>query len=368
MIEIRLAQQGMGMQDGTIVQWLKREADPVQKDEPIAEVEAAKGIVEVTSPVAGVLHRILVQVGTNVPVLTPLALIEEALPTQRVRSDYPAKQHRAEPRAVRAAKERGVDLANVVGTGPEGRITEADVQAASGARMAVKEIRLTAMRGAIASRLQQSKQSAPHFRLVLDVQVDALLALRHRVNKQWPESRISLNDLLVRAAAEALRRVPELNAQFDGQVIKQFENADISVAVALEDGLVTPIIRQADAKSVVQIADEMRDLVGRAKSRQLKPDEWQGGTFSISNLGMFGVKQFDAIINPPQVAILAVGTAESRPIAKDGAVSLATLVTLCLSCDHRVVDGATAARFLAQLRDIVANPGALLASSTSNAG
>lgn len=384
MIEVRLAQQGMGMQDGTVVRWLKAEGEQIEKEELLAEVETAKAVVEVTSPVAGVLHRILVRVNENVPVQTALALIDEGtanphaeshlgqprsqdshLPSSGLPSAPMAVSSRrergvqVEPRALKTAKELGVEIATITGSGPNGRITDADVRAAATATLS-KATPLSAMRKMIGARLQQSKRDAPHFRVCMDVEVDQLFGLLQRLNADHPEIRISLNDLLIKASGLALMQVPQLNIQFDGQAIRTFPDADIAVAVALEDGLIAPIVRQVNRKTVVEISGEMRDFASRARVKAVKADELEGGTFSLSNLGMFGVKQFDAIINPPQAAILAVGAAERRAVVKDDAVCSATVMTLCLSSDHRVVDGAVAARFLATLREHIVSPASLV--------
>ncbi|MCZ2154287.1 MAG: 2-oxo acid dehydrogenase subunit E2 [Bryobacterales bacterium] len=379
MIEVRLAQQGMGMQDGTIVRWLKSESERVEKDELLAEVETAKAVVEVTAPVAGVLHRILVKVNENVPVQTPLALIDDGRGNPSIGSDpQPAtspgvqaarlqttaavqvqkRGAQVEPRALRAAKELGVDIASVTGSGPNGRVTEADVRASVSA-MRTMATQLSGMRKMIGARLQQSKRDAPHFRVHMDVEVDRFLQQLERLNADHPGIRITMNDLLIKASALALLQEPQLNVQFDGQTVQASANANISVAMAVKDGLIAPVVREADRKTVVEIAEEMRDFALRAKAKAIKSEELEGGTFSLSNLGMFGVKQFDAIINPPQVAILAIGAAEPRAIIKNGAVCPATVMTLCLSSDHRVIDGAIAARFLATLRTHISSPTSL---------
>lgn len=378
MIEVRLAQQGMGMQDGTIVRWLKSESERVEKDELLAEVETAKAVVEVTAPVAGFLHRILVQVNENVPVQTSLALIDDGSGTPSIGSDpnpaisrgvqaasprIAATQVRergvqVEPRALRVAKELGVDIATVTGSGPNGRVTEADVRASVSA-VQTMATPLSGMRKMIGARLQQSKRDAPHFRVHVDVEVDRFLKQLEKLNTEHPGIRITLNDLLIKASALALMQEPQLNIQFDGETVQAFASANISVAMAVKDGLIAPVVRDADCKTVVQIAGEMRDFASRAKARAIKSEELEGGTFSISNLGMFGVKQFDAIINPPQAAILAIGAAEPRAIVREGAVCPATVMTLCLSSDHRVIDGAIAARFLATLREHINRPTSL---------
>ncbi len=216
------------------------------------------------------------------------------------------------------------------------------------------------MRRTIANRLQQSKQTAPHYRVHIDAELDSLLDARRRINDANTEARVSVNDFIVKACACALMRVPALNVQFDGETVRQFADADIAVAVALEEGLITPIIKAANTKGLIAISNEMRDLATRAKLGTLKADEFQGGTFSVSNLGMYGIKQFDAVINPPQGAILAIGASEVRPVIRDGEVASATTVTLSLSSDHRIIDGAVAARFLSVLRGYLEQPATML--------
>lgn len=219
---------------------------------------------------------------------------------------------------------------------------------------------LTPLRNIIANRMVEAKQTIPHYRLTVDIEMDALLALRKRTNTETPEHKISVNDFVIKASALALLANPEVNIQFVDHEIRQFSQADISVVIAVDGGLSTPVIRNADAKSVPQIAAEVKSLSARAAAGQLKMDEILGGSFSISNLGMYGIEQFDAIINPPQAAILAVGTAKMQPIAKTGEMVLATVMRASLSLDHRVIDGATGAKFLEVLRNHLQHPDSLL--------
>jgi pyruvate dehydrogenase E2 component (dihydrolipoamide acetyltransferase) len=221
---------------------------------------------------------------------------------------------------------------------------------------------MNGMRKAIASRLQAAKRNAPHFRLTIDLNVESIQALRQQINNTVPQVKLSINDMLIKAAAAALIKVPQVNVQFDeeNQQILQFEQADISVAVAIENGLITPIIKAANRKSLAQISNDMRDLATRAKTGKLAPDEFQGGSFSISNLGMLGVQQFDAIINPPQGAILAFGAAEKRAVVENDEIIVRQMVTATLSCDHRVIDGALGAQFLSAFKQFVENPALIL--------
>lgn len=283
----------------------------------------------------------------------------------------------ATPVARRLARELGINLHDCRISGERGRVCKADVEAVAalqqpaaraGAKLRTpaveellfEEIPLAGMRKTIAARLQQSKQSAPHFRVHIDAEIDALLAVRQQINANNPNAKISVNDFIVKACACALVKVPELNVQFDGSTVRRFVDADISVAVALDDGLITPIVKAANRKGLIAISNELRDLVTRAKIGKLKPEEFQGGTFSVSNLGMFGIREFDAIINPPQGAILAIGAGEQRPVVRNGELTVATVVSLSLSSDHRIIDGALAARFMAVLRQFLEQPATML--------
>lgn len=275
----------------------------------------------------------------------------------------------ASPLARRLAAQWHVDLLGVTGTGPHGRIVRRDVEAARdrapvtalpaaphAARPAARRVPHTGMRRAIARRLTESKQQVPHFYLTVDCRMDALLALRAQAN-HGGAIKLSVNDFIVRAAALALRGVPEVNASWHDDDIEFHAGADISVAVATDGGLVTPIVRDADVKPLSAISGEIAELAGRAKVNRLKPEEFTGGSLTVSNLGMYGISQFAAIINPPQAAILAVGAAERRPVVdEDGQLAAATVMTVTLSADHRVVDGAVGARWLAAFRALIENP------------
>jgi pyruvate dehydrogenase E2 component (dihydrolipoyllysine-residue acetyltransferase) len=301
----------------------------------------------------------------------------------------------ASPLARRMAQQAGLDLATIVGTGPSGRIVKADIEAALSAGRTTPAVgrpappmqptarppsplptadfskervlalagnppyveRLhNAMRRVIARRLTEAKQTVPHFYLTIDCVIDELLRIRKELNAKSESYRISVNDFMIRAAALALRQVPAANASWSDEAILRWERVDIAVAVALDDGLITPIVRAADQKGLATIANETRDLVARARTGKLKLDEFQGGTFSISNLGMYGVREFAAVINPPHGGILAVGAGEERPVVKNGALGIATVMSCTLSCDHRVVDGAVGAQFLAAFKKLVEDP------------
>ena len=288
----------------------------------------------------------------------------------------------ASPLSRRLAALAGIDLARVTGSGPGGRIVRADVEAAAKGRMqaapppaptasaipavhaempgmpAYDELPNSNVRKVVARRLTESKQQAPHFYLSIDCEIDALLKLRAELNAASEKDgvKLSVNDLVIKAAALALRKVPAANASYTEAAIRRYKHVDISVAVAIPDGLITPIVRNADHKGLATISSEMKDLAARARSGRLKPEEFQGGTFSISNLGMYGVKEFAAVINPPQGAILAVGAGERRPVVRGDALAIATVMTVTLSVDHRVVDGAVGAEYLAAFKKLVEEP------------
>ncbi|QQB36889.1 pyruvate dehydrogenase complex dihydrolipoamide acetyltransferase [Achromobacter deleyi] len=406
---------------GTLHQWLKQEGDTVAVGEALAEIETEKAIVEINTEHAGVLGRIVVQAGpASVPIntvigvllapgedasaidkalaehgagaapagasaaaataaatsaasatapasaLAPSATAGAAAPASPDAAIAPGTRRFASPLARRLAAQWHVNLLEVQGTGPRGRIVRRDVEAArdrapvaaapQASRAAGRRVPHSGMRRAIARRLTESKQQVPHFYLTVDCRMDALLALRAQAN-QGGAVKLSVNDFIVRAAALALREVPEVNASWHDDAIEFHAGADISVAVATDGGLVTPIVRDADVKPLSAIAGEIVELAGRSKVNRLKPEEFTGGSLTVSNLGMYGIKQFAAIINPPQAAILAVGAAERRPVVDDnGDLQAATVMTVTLSADHRVVDGAVGARWLAAFRMLIENP------------
>ncbi|CAN5163600.1 pyruvate dehydrogenase complex dihydrolipoamide acetyltransferase [soil metagenome] len=299
----------------------------------------------------------------------------------------------ASPLARRLAEQGGIDLNAVTGTGPHGRIVRRDVegapnttaapaaksaqttpvgiearQAASLAQMGIPDgsydlIPLDGMKKAIARRMVGSIQNVPHFPLTIDVEIDALLAARAKVNALLEKSgvKVSVNDFVIKAAAMALKAVPEANASYSPDGIAMHHNADVAMAVAIDGGLITPIIFKAETKTLSQIAVESKDLAKRARERKLKPEEFQGGTFSVSNLGMFGIKSFSSIINEPQGAIMSVGAGEQRPVVRNGQLAVATVMTVTVTCDHRVVDGATGARFLQAFKPLIEDPVTMLA-------
>ncbi|WP_185805467.1 2-oxo acid dehydrogenase subunit E2, partial [Achromobacter denitrificans] len=295
------------------------------------------------------------------------AAAQTPAPAPAASTPVPGGRLFASPLARRLAAQWHVDLLGVTGTGPHGRIVRRDVEAARdrapaaaaqplAGRPAARRVPHTGMRRAIARRLTESKQNVPHFYLTVDCRMDALLALRAQAN-QGGAVKLSVNDFIVRAAALALREVSEVNASWHEDAVEYHAGADISVAVATDGGLVTPILRDADVKPLSAIAGEISELAGRAKINRLKPEEFTGGSLTVSNLGMYGISQFAAIINPPQAAILAVGAAERRPVVdENGALVAASVMTVTLSADHRVVDGAVGARWLAAFRTLIENP------------
>jgi pyruvate dehydrogenase E2 component (dihydrolipoamide acetyltransferase) len=291
----------------------------------------------------------------------------------------------ASPLAMRMAAQAGIDLRKTRGSGPGGRIVKRDVEQAiagprakqmppiagtSAARPTVPpparpgetfaRIPLSTMRKVIAERMAYSKSTVPHFYLSMDCVIDDLLRMRAELNERNTDTKLSVNDFVVGACAQALRAVPQANATWDDGAVRQYNVVDIAVAVALDEGLITPVIKSADQKGLAQISVEMKDLAARARAKKLMPEEYQGGSFTVSNLGMYGVKEFQAIINPPQAAILAVGVGERRPVVKDGQLAIATVMTLTLSVDHRVVDGAIGAKLLAAIKRLVEYPPAML--------
>ena len=293
------------------------------------------------------------------------------------------------------AKQAGIDLAALKGSGPNGRIVKADIEAAlqKGAPAAPQPAAATpapvarpaapiaaphtlvphsSIRKVIARRLTEAKSTIPHFYVSMDVEIDAMIGLMNQLNAKSPKEGpdtylITINDLVIKASAATLRRVPAVNAAWTDEGMALFEDVDISIAVAIPDGLITPIVRKADQKGLATISREMKDLAGRARAGKLKPEEFQGGGFSISNMGMFGVTEFAAIINPPQSAILAVAAGQKRPVVKNDALAIATVMTCTLSVDHRVVDGALGARWLREFKRIVEDPLGLLLAGDRDA-
>lgn len=421
------------MEEGTLASWLVAEGDQIKAGDIIAEIETDKATMEFEAPETGVLVKILVPAGSeNVAVNTEIAVLaargeevaeviipepdsavskvtkppEPSPASLAVTAPKPvAESDRARvlasPLARRIAKLHDLDISGIIGSGPNGRVVRADIEATIASNRKQKAahsapaistptvakavadiasiyregsyevVELDGMRRTIARRLTESKQTVPHFYLRVDVELDALLALRGQLNKAAPVGsaeetavpsyKISVNDMVIKALACALRDVPDANVTWaDGNMLRH-KAVDVSVAVAIDGGLITPIIRDAETKSLSTISNQMKDLAVRARARKLAPEEYQGGTTSVSNLGMFGVQSFDAVINPPQGTILAVGAGEKRPVVQNDEIGIATVMTVTLSVDHRTVDGALGAELLAAFKHYIENPLALVA-------
>jgi pyruvate dehydrogenase E2 component (dihydrolipoamide acetyltransferase) len=392
------------------VKWIKKEGDAVKSGDIIAEVETDKATMDLEAFDSGILRKILIAEGTKVPVQSRIGIIgtkdekiDESAPAAPA-TPAPAKAEpsakkeeakapasapsaaaatsnggrvKASPLAKKVAVEKGVALAALIGSGPGGRIVKKDVLGAPASGGGGSSIyapgpiagegstKLTTMRSVIAKRLLESKTTIPHFYLEIEIDAKPLLDLRAQLNeslgKLKPPVKLSLNDFVLKAAAEAVRRVPAVNASFEGDSIRQFANVQLSFAVAIPDGLITPIIREAQNKSLIQISGEAKALAAKAKEGKLKPEEFQGGTFTVSNLGMLGIDRFSAIINPPQAAILAIGNIVKKAVvgANDEIVA-GHRQSITLSCDHRVVDGAVGAAYLKELRELIEKPALLL--------
>ena len=382
------------MEEGVLLEWKKREGDPVQAGEALAEIETDKAVMDLEAFASGILRKILVQNGETVESGTLLGVIGEAdeditealsdtimsaaassakpaaaPATSPAISPVRAEESRiiASPRAKALAAERGIDLSTVTGTGPGGRIVEEDVDNAQGAAASAMPVGtdqpLTQMRKAIARATVQSKAPVPHFYLTREIDMEAAEQFRRQLKKDR-QSHPSMTDLLIKAVALALRKHPDLNVSYVGEAIRRYKHVDIGVAVGLEDGLITPVIRDCGTKTLETISAESRALIERAKQKRLQPQEYNGATFSISNLGMFGVDNFLAVLIPPQAASLAVGAVRDVPVIVDDAVKAGRSMQVTLSCDHRAIDGVTGAKFLTELKRLLEAPHEL-ASSTA---
>ncbi|PQV57828.1 pyruvate dehydrogenase E2 component (dihydrolipoamide acetyltransferase) [Defluviimonas denitrificans] len=419
------------MEEGTLAKWLVKEGDEVKSGDILAEIETDKATMEFEAVDEGIVGKILIAEGTaGVKVNTPIAvLVEEgesadaapaAKPAAKAEAAAPAKADAApaaatsapapaapksggkrviaSPLARRLAKEQGIDIATLTGTGPHGRIVKADVEAAAKGGAAkpaaapaappapaaaampagpsastvakmyegrdYEEVALDGMRKTIAARLTEAKQTIPHFYLRRDVQLDNLMRFRSQLNAQLEARgvKLSVNDFIIKACALALQDVPHANAVWAGDRVLKLKPSDVAVAVAIEGGLFTPVLKDAEKKTLSALSAEMKDLAARARNRKLAPHEYQGGSFAISNLGMFGIDNFDAVINPPHGAILAVGAGVKKPVVKaDGEIGVATVMSMTLSVDHRVIDGALGAEVLKAIVDYLENPMAMLA-------
>lgn len=433
------------METGNLAKWLKKEGETVKAGDVLAEIETDKATMEVEAVDEGTLAKILVAEGAqDIPVNAPIAVLLEDGEDESALSDVsapaapmaaeattisapaPANQEPAKadanssegikiqtasepattgknrifasPLARRLAKEKGIDLSLIKGSGPHGRIIKADIEApmpgaaspapAAGAAAPAPKtgpsmddaqimklfeegsfeiIPHDNIRKIIARRLIEAKQTIPHFYLTLDTEIDSLLALRKEMNAAAPRDedgnpvwKISVNDLIIKALALALQHVPDANVTWTESGMLKHKHSDIGVAVAIPGGLITPVVRHADTKRISEISNEMKDLAARARVRKLAPSEYQGGSTAISNLGMFGIKDFAAVINPPHATILAVGAGVEKPVVRDGEVKIATIMTVTLSTDHRAVDGALGAQFLGAFKSLIEKPAGML--------
>jgi pyruvate dehydrogenase E2 component (dihydrolipoamide acetyltransferase) len=399
--EVKLPRLGQGMESGVIVRWLRAEGDAVSKGDPLYELDTDKVTQEVESDVTGTLVKIVVaegevEVGATVAVIdagadspdgksagSPAPSPSEAAEPQPPSVEQtavgetppsppglhaPVGRVKASPLARRIARERGVDLASIQGTGPEGRILAEDVERAAAGAPAptapvamppgeVEVVQLTSVRKTIARRLTEA-WTAPVFQLGVSADMTEALALREKLVERMAEgdAKPTVNDLLVKLAAVALTRHTAVNATFTGEAIERHPGAHVGIAVAAPQGLIVPVIRDADRRTVQEIARARADLVGRARDNKLTLADLEGGTFTISNLGMFGVEQFTAVLNPPQVAILAVGAVKDEPVVVDGVLEAAPILRMTLTCDHRAIDGADGAQFLQTLVELVEQP------------
>jgi pyruvate dehydrogenase E2 component (dihydrolipoamide acetyltransferase) len=411
---IRMPRMSDTMEEGNIVAWLKKEGDKVESGETLAEVETDKATMELDAFTDGVLLHIAVKEGA-VPIDGVIAVIGQpgedwqaalhaagqstntptqpeaptAMPTPAPAGETPAQPSgdqrvKASPLARSIAREKGIDLLNIQGSGDAGRIVKRDVEAliqnpvpapqeqvapappAPAAPQipafqptlpdaAFEDVPLSQMRKVIARRLSESKFSAPHFYLTVEINMDNAVQIRQQLNDVAPV-KLSFNDLVIKAAAIALKQHPAVNASWLGDKIRYNKEVNIGVAVAIEEGLLVPVVRHADIKTLSQINNEVKVQAGKAKDRKLQPEEMQGNTFTISNLGMFGIESFTAIINPPDACILAVGGIIQKPIVKNGEIMVGNMMKVTLSCDHRVVDGAKGAQFLQTFKTILEDP------------
>ena len=415
-IELKMPALSPTMEEGTLAKWLVKEGDSVKSGDLLAEIETDKATMEFEAVDEGVISKILVAEGSDgVKVGTPIALMAgegesadapapKAAATPAPKKEEPAPapappakgggetpaaapqpapapkpdvgdRIKASPLARRLAEAQGIDLASLTGSGPGGRIVRADLgEKAGGAKASPAPVsqaapvepgdipheivKLSNMRKTIARRLTESKQQVPHIYLTVDIQLDRLLKLRTEINAGLAARgiKLSVNDMLIKALAVALIEVPECNVSFAGDTLIKYSRADISVAVSIPGGLITPIVAGADEKSLSKISTEMHDLAGRAKDGKLQPAEYQGGTASLSNMGMYGIKQFEAVINPPQGMIMAIGAGETRPYVIDDSLQIATIMSATGSFDHRAIDGADGARLMKAFKALVENP------------
>jgi pyruvate dehydrogenase E2 component (dihydrolipoyllysine-residue acetyltransferase) len=432
--KVVMAQLSPTMEEGKLLEWKVQEGDAVEAGDILAEIETDKANMDVDALRGGTVLKILVEAGQTVPVGTligivgdpgedisgllegaaaaaataaettaaaattatataaesppppeatpePAASAAASEPAPAAPASAPFAEDgghvKASPLARRIARESGLRLADIGGTGPGGRIIKRDIEAAlaSGAvpaaaattlpgaaapagrsRLQAESIEVSQMRKVIARRLGESIGPVPHFFLTTEIDMGAALDLRARLNARLESGKVGVNDLIIKVVAEALARHPAINSSWAGETIERHGTVDIGVAVALDEGLITPIVRNADLKGLLEISEEARELIGRAREKRLMPEEYTGATFSISNLGMFEIDQFTAIINPPEAAILAIGQTEEKPVVVDGEITVGRRMRVTMSCDHRVIDGATGAKFLATVKAMLENP------------
>ena len=400
---IVMPQMGYDMHEGKVVRWLKKEGENIARGEVIAEIETDKATVEFEAYTGGVLGKIVASEGVAIPVGELIAVITapgEAVPddivstaTVESTASVPAEvqapelasaplatagEVRASPIARRLARERGIDLATITGTGPAGRIVEADIPEqgspaaatapaaasnglAEAMPMTSENVELSRMRQAIARVTVDSKREAPHFYVAVDVDMTKAMSFRGDINNEVDaERRVSVNDLIVKASAIAIGRHPKFNSFFKDDHLQMNASINVGIAIALESGLIVPGVNDCGNKSLVEIATASRDLVSRANSGTLRNEEYSGTTFSVSNLGMFDIDSFTAIIFPPHAAVLAVGTVKEQPVVRDGELAVAQIMKATLSTDHRVADGAEAAQFLVEIKKLLENPVSLV--------
>jgi pyruvate dehydrogenase E2 component (dihydrolipoamide acetyltransferase) len=349
------------MKEGTVVQWFKKEGESVEKGEPVVEVLSDKVTYEVEAPASGVVRKILAEEGTDVPVAETLAIItapEEKLPKVETVAKAPMERVEerivASPAAKRLAREYGMDLTQVMATGPEGRIVEEDVrkfaEKAKGAPRVKEVIALTGIRKTAAERVSLSARRAPHSTITMNVDMSNAAKLREK-------SKVSYTDILVRAVAKALAEHLIMNSTLEKDQIRIFEDVNVGIAVATEKGLVVPVVRNADKKELKEISSALKEIVGKAREGKLTREDMSGGTFTITNLGMFGVDVFTPIINPPETAILGVGRVVEKPVVVGKEIVTKPMMHLSLSFDHRVVDGVPAAQFLQKVKSILESSG-----------
>lgn len=402
---IRMPKMSDTMTEGVIVSWLKKVGDDVKPGDILAEVETDKATMELENYVKGTLLHIGIEAGGSVPVDAVIAIVgkqgedvsallaggapaapakkeaEAEQPAAEKETAQPAKttvvkaadttgdsRLKASPLAKKIADEKGIDISQVSGSGDNGRIVKRDVEsftpaaskkdarpAAASGTESYEDVPLSQMRKAIARRLSESKNTAPHFYLTMSINMDKTIEAR-KAMLNYSDVKISVNDIIIKAVAASLRKHPAVNSSWLGDKIRYNHHIHVGVAVAIEDGLIVPVVKFADNKSISQISAEVKDLAARAKNKKLQPAEFEGNTFTISNLGMFGIEEFTAIINPPDSCILAIGAAKETAVVENGQVKVASIMKVTMSCDHRSVDGAVGAAFLQTLKELLENP------------